>query len=209
MGSGISSQQEAGFTLLETLVALFILSVVSAAGTAMLISAIETNRAVETRSARQQDLDLAQAFLRNDISALSARGVRPDDGFSPAGNLFGRALSNGQPFLSFVRSGWLNPGGLARRSTLQAVDYRLEEGQLIRRAYVRPDTSSRTPASELVLLDGVGSVELRFFRGDSWSDIWIGDAGQPLEILPDLIEVRVIFESDMALTLVALTGGRR
>lgn len=202
------SSGQTGFTLLETLVALFILSILSAAGTGMLIGAIDTNKAVERRGSVQQELDLAQAFLRNDIAALSGRAIRGDDGFSPPANLIGRVMPDGQPFLTFVRSGWLNPGNLEPRSTLQAIEYRLEEGRLIRSATLRPDSDPRTPVSEQVLLHSVKSVGLRFFRGDSWSEVWEGDAGQSLHVLPDLIEVELRLEGDLALSVMALTGGR-
>ncbi|MEL6829862.1 MAG: type II secretion system minor pseudopilin GspJ [Pseudomonadota bacterium] len=198
-----------GFTLIETLVALFILSLLSAAGTALLLGALRTGDQVKTRDAALQDIDLAQTMLRNDLAALSPRGVRPDDGFSDAGNLFGESQTGQEPFLRFVRSGWINPGMLERRSTLQAVDWRVENGQLIRRAELRTDTVRDTPVSEQVILDGIDTVSIRFLRGTAWSETWLGDAGQPLAILPDLIEVTFEFETDQRLRLALMTGGRR
>ncbi len=198
-----------GFTLLETLVALFLLSLISAAATALLLGSLRTSGQVEQRSAELQKLDLTQTFLRNDIAAMSIRGIMPDDGFGQPGNLFGGDRVGGEPFLQFVRSGWINPGALASRSSLQLVRYRLENGALIREAILRPDFVRATPNHEQILLTGVQDVSLRFYRNNIWSDIWVGDAGQPLSLLPDLIEIRLIFENGRELSISTMTGGRR
>ncbi len=200
---------QAGFTLAETLVALFILALVTAAGGGLLIGASGSGKQVRERDETVRRLDMAQAMIRNDIAALSARAIRPDDGFSRAGNLFGYSAPGRDPFLSFVRSGWVNPGGMAARSNLQAVRYRLQAGQLIREAVVRPDAVAATPVSRRVLLHDVLRVDMRFQRGGEWSLDWIGDAGQALHILPDLIEMEVTFAGGETLTIAALTGARR
>ena len=200
--------QDRGFTLLETLVALFLLSLISAAATALLRGSLRTSNQVERRSAELQQLDLAQTVLRNDIAAMSIRAVRPDNGFDPPGNLFGGDRVGNEPFLQFVRSGWINPAGLTPRSSLQLVRYRLEDGALFREATLRPDPVQATPTHEQLLLTGLRDVSLRFYRNDAWSDVWVGDAGQPLSVLPDLVEVRLIFENDRVLSISAMTGGR-
>ena len=110
--------------------------------------------------------------------------------------------------MRFVRGGWINPGNAEPRSGLQTVQYVLRSGDLIREASLRPDATSGTPVSSRVLLNNVRTVELGFVRGDQRSDFWRGDAGHSLDILPDLIEVTIIFENGTSLSLTNLTGGR-
>ncbi|CAN0238155.1 unnamed protein product, partial [Chrysoparadoxa australica] len=110
--------------------------------------------------------------------------------------------------LSFVRSGWINPGNAETRSDLQAVEYRLVNSNLLREATVRPDRVDDTPVSQRVLLRDVARIDMRFRRGGEWSPEWIGDSGQPLHILPDLIEMSIGFEDGRELTIAALAGGR-
>ena len=200
---------QSGFTLVETMVALFILALVTAAGSGLLMGATGSSKQVRERESASRQLDVAQALIRNDIAAMSVRAIRPDDGFSRAGNLFGQSAPGADPFLMFVRSGWLNPGQVAGRSDLQAVRYRLQDGQLIREAVVRPDAVAGTPVAQRVLLDSVSHVDMRFQRGGEWSVEWIGDAGQRLDILPDLIEMKIGFEGGKSLTIAALTGARQ
>ncbi|MDJ0920789.1 MAG: type II secretion system minor pseudopilin GspJ [Henriciella sp.] len=203
-----SSSSQLGFTLVETLVALFVLAMVSAAGGALLLGATQTQKQVQSREQQTRQLDVAQAMIRNDIAALSIRAIRPDDGFSRPGNVFGEDSYGVRPFLSFVRSGWLNPGQLEARSQLQAVSYRLEDGQLIRSATLRPDATDATDRAEQVLLQDVEMVRTRFRRGGEWSVEWIGDAGQALNVVPDLIELEIVFANETRMTIAALTGGR-
>lgn len=199
----------AGFSLAETMVALFILALVSAAGSGLLMGATASGKQVRDHEADARRLDIAQAFIRNDIAALSERAITPNDGFSRPGNLFGKSVTGGaDPFLSFVRTGWINPGNMNPRSDLQAVRYRLDAQQLVRETILRPDHVNATPIARRVLLDGIGRVDTRFQRGGVWSPDWIGDAGQSLHILPDLIEVTIHFETGESLTIVSLTGVR-
>ncbi|MEO1408013.1 MAG: type II secretion system minor pseudopilin GspJ, partial [Pseudomonadota bacterium] len=202
------SSPQGGFTLVETLVALFVLGMISAAGAALLLGAAQTQKQVQTREQQSRQIDVAQAMIRNDISALSHRAIKPDNTFGRPGNLFGEDSYGDRPFLSFVRSGWLNPGQLAARSRLQAVAYRLVDGALFRTATLRPDATNGTERADMVLLQDVDMVRTRFRRGGEWSVEWIGDAGQSLRILPDLIELQIVFTDETQMTIAALTGAR-
>lgn len=201
-------RNQAGFTLAETLVALFVLALVSSAGAALLMGATTTSQQIKEQEASARQLDVAQSLIRKDIAALSRRAIRPADGFSPAGNLFGEAPRGEEPFLQFVRNGWLNPGLMDARSNFQAVRYYLRDGAIVREASLRPDATIGTPVSSKVLFENVETVELGFLRGGQRSDFWRGDAGQSLGNLPDLIELTFVFENGTRLTLAALCGGR-
>lgn len=201
-----SSQQ--GFSLAETLVALFILALVSSAGATLLIGATGAGKQIREQEAEARQLDIAQRLIRADIAAMTVRAIEPADGFSPPGNLFGEAPRGETPFLRFVRGGWINPGHVDPRSSLQSVQYVLREGTLIREVTLRPDATPGTPVSSRVLLEAVESIELGFVRGGQRSEFWEGDALTTLAILPDLVEIDIVFENSVSLSIVALTGGR-
>ncbi|MEL6860044.1 MAG: type II secretion system minor pseudopilin GspJ [Pseudomonadota bacterium] len=208
MIQGSKSPKQAGFTLAETLVALFILAIVSSAGATLLFSATTASQIVRDRESETRKIDIAQRLIRQDIAALSARAIAPADGFSLPGNLFGEAPRSEAPFLRFVRNGWLNPGGIEPRSSLQFVRYALRDGRLIREASLRPDATQGTPIASRVLLEKVQRIELGFVRGDQRSDFWEGEVSKTRGALPDLIEINITFEDGTALSLAALTGGR-
>ena len=204
---------QAGFTLAETLVALFILAIVSAAGAALLIGATTTSQQIREQEAAARQLDIAQSLIRQDIASMSSRAIRPADGFSPAGNLFGEAPRGEEAFLRFVRNGWLNPGLIVPRSNYQAVRYYLRNGTLVR----DPARSRGKLIAEPCDL-GPGGYQLGNWPhpfleyNDKFRDgirkFWRGDAVRSLSTLPDLIEITIIFEDTTQLTLAALTGGR-
>jgi general secretion pathway protein J len=202
----VSSQ--AGFTLAETLVAFFILALVSASGASLLVGATGAGKQIRQAEAEARQVDIAQALIRQDIAAMSERAVLPDVRGGRAGNLFGESRRGSETFLQFVRDGWLNPGEVEARSDLQLVRYRLENNVLIREAVTRPDATNGTPMSERALLSDVSDVELSFYRGGERSEAWVGDAGQPLHLLPELIEMTIVFTDGPSLTIAALTGGR-
>ncbi len=206
--TGRAPASQAGFSLAETLVALFILALVSSAGASLLIGATGAGKQVREREAEARQLDIAQRLIRQDIAALSQRAIQPADGFSPAGNLFGEAPRGEEPFLTFVRDGWINPGNLEARSSLQSVAYSLREGNLVREVTLRPDATRGTPIISRVLLEDISAIELGFFRGTDRSEFWRGDVLQNRSILPDIIELGITFEDDTTLRLAAITGGR-
>lgn len=201
-------QHQTGFTLAETLVALFILALVSAAGSALLIGATTTSQQIRDQEQIARQLDVAQRLIRQDIMAMSDRTIQPLDGFSDPIGLVGEQPRSEQPFLTFVRSGWINPGLIEARSGLQSVQYVLRDGNLVREVALRPDATPGTPVSSRVLLQNVRTVELEFTRGDQSSDYWQSGSANGVDVLPDLIELTVRFENETSFTLAALSGGR-
>lgn len=199
---------QSGFTLVEMLVALFILGLVASAGAGLLMGATGAGQQVRDQEARVRQLDIAQALMRNDISAMTSRAVQEDDGFGEALNLLGESAPSAEPLLQFVRADWLNPND-APRSNLQAVTYRLSDGALVRTARLRPDATTGTPVSQRVLLNGISRIDAGFMRGGEWSSEWNVSRRTSAQILPDLIRLKIVFETGEAFTLTSLTGVRQ
>ena len=197
-----------GFTLVEMLVALFILGLVASAGAGLLMGASGAGQQVRDQEARVRQLDIAQALIRNDIAAMTPRTVRADDGFGEALNLQGESAPSAGPLLAFVRSGWLNPTDVPR-SHLQAVTYRLRDGDLVRTVRLRPDATTGTPVSQRVLLDGISRIEAGFMRAGEWSSEWNVSRRTSPQILPDLIRLKIEFETGDTFTVTTLTGVRQ
>ena len=87
MNGPVSPQSQGGFTLAETLVALFILSILAVAGGQMLLRATASGEQLREREAVVRELDVAQAFIRGDLEAAA----RPHRGLETAASpAFGR-----------------------------------------------------------------------------------------------------------------------
>ncbi len=188
----MTARGESGFTLVEVMVALFAMSLLTASGVALMSTTLTAKEEISERTTLLRQIDLARATMKFDIGQLARRPAR--DPYGLAGDVFfqGGVMSDGQGdrLLAFTRRGWDNPGGLERRSSLQYVEYALEDGALIRRARVRPDATPATPERERVVLEGVSEAEIAFLRGDQWSDEWIGAyGGKGATELPQVIRL--------------------
>ena len=202
------ADRQAGFTLVETLVALFILSILSVAGGNLLLRATDASKQVSEREAEIRKLDIAQALVRDDLEAMTLRATEGLDGYGEPQSLTGGQTNRTDALLAFVRNGWINPQGVAPRSSLQYIRYQLtEDGELVREAFLRPDPASATPVVRRVLMEGVQAVDLTFWRGDESSAYWEGTDVPPGNVLPDYIEMRITLEEDRVLTIASLAGG--
>lgn len=203
-----SRASESGFTLAETLVALFILSILAVAGGSLLLRATEAGKQVRDREATIRTFDIAQAFIRDDLEAMVHRGSVPEDGFGEPLTLVGGQTNQTDAVMRFVRNGWINPDRVVPRSGLQTVRYELTgEGDLVRAAYLRPDPTANTPVARRVLLQHVESVDLTFWRNGEPSTYWEGRTVPPANVLPDLIDMRIALQYGRVFTISSLVGG--
>jgi general secretion pathway protein J len=193
---------QAGFTLAETLVAMFVFALLATSGVAVLTQTLQGKERLEQETAELAQLAALHAALKADIGQAAARTARDRDG-APIG--FAGGLTDPDPaLLSLTRAGWANPGGVERRSSLIAVTYILRDGALVRRAMLRPDAAPGTPVRERVLIDGVRSAQLRFLARGVWSDVWV--QGARGAALPEAVELTLDTEAAGPLRLMFLTG---
>ena len=153
------------------------------------------------RMDRLQALQRTMRMLTDDIQQLSPRPVRDELGenFNPALNTGFRSGFA----IELTRSGWNNPMVLPR-STLQRAAYRIEEDKLVRYHWTVLDrTLSNEPVS-VVLLDGVESLEFRFYQANGefvqqWPPV---DQSGPanLRLRPSAVEVILRLEDEGEIT---------
>ncbi len=149
---------EAGFTLVEILVALFIFSLISVGSLSAMSTSLQGKAQIEKQTDKMRQLDLARAIMVSDMSALERRAMRDE-----LGGFETYIFEGGSDvLLRFTRSGRDNPGGLAPRGDIQRVEYIFESGQLIRRARLKANPAQNTGYNTRILLDGLTSAELRF-----------------------------------------------
>ncbi|WP_119681666.1 type II secretion system minor pseudopilin GspJ [Indioceanicola profundi] len=182
---------QAGFTLVEMMVALLVFALIAVAGSAMTRFVLSGRSDLADRQARAAELQTARAILRADLLNAVARPARDSRGVGGRGFTGGAgALTGGAEgeVLLFLRAGWENPGALEDRGPLLHVAYVLNQGRLLRRATLRPDPTPQTPVAETVLIEGVQGIALEFLAGSRWLDGWGGPAaaGQAAR-LPDAV----------------------
>ncbi|MFV0478058.1 MAG: type II secretion system minor pseudopilin GspJ [Parahaliea sp.] len=195
----------AGFTLIEVLIAMALSVLIAAAAYVSLssvFSAVEGTRAVAERT---WEVNRALMFLSRDLQHFVNRPVRDEFGeLEPAlqGGPAARFL------LSFTRGGWHNPLGHPR-SSLQRVNYILEDEILWRESYPVLDRASDTEAQRVRLLGGVSHMELAFLASlealadtggkvaldtRNWHENWVLDYSDPSASLAPPLALQLTLE---------------
>lgn len=195
--------RQAGFTLLEVLIAMAVTAFIAAVaytGIATVIGGAEQLREVGERT---RDMNRAFALLDRDMRQFVHRPVRDEFGFlQPA--LMGGPLA--PVTLALTRDGWHNND--LPRSELQRVHYYVEEGQLWRAYYTVLDRAVDSEPQETVLLDGVEALDIRFLQQleslsmdrnlvadtRNWPTSWMTEPGASPIAPPVALELRLSLE---------------
>jgi general secretion pathway protein J len=193
-----------GFTLVEVLIALAITAFVSTIAYASLSTVMIGVESTREAANRTNELNRAWMIISRDLRQFAARPVRDEFGeLEPAmaGGSAARFL------LSFTRAGWHNPVG-QQRSTLQRVNYLLEDEALWRESYPVLDRAGDTEPSRVKLLEGIEYLDLAFLASlesvetnddqksldtSAWAENWVADISNPdIELSPPVaIEIRM------------------
>lgn len=189
-----------GFTLIETLLALAILAVLSAAAVMVLQNVIRADGL--TREKSQQIAALQRAFrqIADDVTHIIPRRARNSDTLFFAGRF---QLQSDDWGLAFSRSGWPNPLGILPRSEIQNVSYRLRQQQLERLSFDQQDPLTGSQPTVRVVLREVTAFRLRFYADGRWQETW--DRSQTL---PQGLEITLTLANSGEITrLFLLTPG--
>ncbi len=181
---------EAGFTLVEMLVAMTIFAILAAAGVSILRMSVDTQAAVDRRLSEIGEIGRLQASLANDLGQAVDRRTRDGPTARPA--------FVGEPGrIAFVRSGWANLDD-APRSTLQRVEWRIAEGGLARIGHRRIDGGGDGDVPAVFARDATASFRFREANGN-WSTTFLSTEERPL---PAAVEVVVKPRAASAVTVV-------
>ncbi|MBF0262557.1 MAG: type II secretion system minor pseudopilin GspJ, partial [Magnetococcales bacterium] len=162
-------RKDHGFTLLELMAALAVFAVMATMAYGGLGSLVQTRQEAHKRSEELASLRSFFLFFARDVEQSLPRGIL-DGTRTPRAPFVGN--DGAERFLELTRGGRPNPRGLAR-SSLERVEYALEEGKIIRRAWpVLDRVQEEIPKGEVVL-EEVAEVEIRFLSADGkWRGNW-------------------------------------
>ena len=167
--------RQAGFTLVEMLVSMFIFSIISIGTMGALTSTIASKDQIKTRMDALAKFETGRAIILTDMANIRLRENR--DAY---GNNELYLMSGGvNDLLNFTRGGRDNPGGILPRSDLQRVRYVFEDGQLIRRVLAHENPSPVTPEFDRVLMDDLVSADIEFIIGDQIRTIYFKESLAP------------------------------
>ncbi|MGV6807676.1 MAG: type II secretion system minor pseudopilin GspJ, partial [bacterium] len=194
---GSSSITESGFTLVEMLVALVVMSFVAI----LAYSAFDNLLQLEDRSKdiflKQSRVHLAQSAMLNDFIHLRARPVRDSLG----GTLDAYIAPSNEYAVEFTRGGL--PNFSSMRGGLQRIGYRVEDEQLIRTVWEVVDRGPVTEKTDQVLADDIESIEVEQlnYRGE-FTGVWPPvNERLSADALPYGVRVRLVLADGDAMDL--------
>ena len=191
-----------GFTLLEVLVAMGIFAVIGAMALGGLNALVDQETRAREQTERLAKLQRAIRLISNDLAGAAPRHVRDVLGDRCTNQeLPVMAEGNGEYLIRLTRGGWPNPAKLPYRGTLQRVQYRLEDGKLLREYWpVLDHVLGQDPAS-MELLTGVNDVKLQFLyepgrSAGEWIPRWppLRNSGASAPARPRAIQVTLDLE---------------
>ena len=170
------TRREAGFSLIEVLVAVAVFAAVSAISVGLLAGALRSKEQGEAALERLASVQRAGALLREDIGQWVPRSARTEDGRTDprlfAADIDGtrqvRRAGDSREILVLTRTGWANPGGVQPRSTLLRVAWILEDGALYREVRAYPDAAPGLEPRRRRIIDGLSDVRLDLLAGGTW-----------------------------------------
>lgn len=171
------NRREAGFSLIEVLVAVAVFAAVSAISVGLLAGALRSKDQGEAALERLAAVQRAGSLLREDIGQWVPRSARTEEGLTDprlfAADIDGtrpvRRAGDGREILVLTRTGWANPGGVQPRSTLQRVAWILEDGALYREVRAYPDAAPGLEPRRRRIIDGLSDVRLDLMAGGTWT----------------------------------------
>ena len=161
------ASRQAGFTLLELIVAIGIFAVFSLMAYGGLGEVLKAQSLVEHTDEATRDLQMALFRLSQDIEQTRARPIR--DRFGDPVNAFQLDADN---VLDFTSGGRANP--MQRPiSALRRIGYFLRDGTLYRRSWQVLDLAQNSEEIVVELLDGVVDLRWRFLDdANEWQTEW-------------------------------------
>ena len=183
----------AGFTLIEVLVSVFLLSVLSAFAYQTLDYVRKSRESTSVAYQRLREVELAVHTIVTDFEQVEPRPVRDVLGAAAVPAVLADPRTTN--LVSLTHGGWPNSAGLPR-GTLQRVTYRLENGTLLREHLTVLDATLANAPVRRELLKDVVSVGLRYMdTSRSWQDTWppalaaAAATTAPLTLRPMAVEI--------------------
>jgi general secretion pathway protein J len=179
------TRPQAGFTLVEMLVALLLFGIIASIATALTIGATRSFAATDGLLASISNLEGTRAVLAADLGQAAKRPSLAADGKRmPAFTLTPEGFV-------LVRHG---VGGVL--PNVEKVAWGFDGESLLRQTF--PAIDGAPPGEAVVMLPGIKAIRIRVAGADGWQDQW---APQRAEDLPRAVEITLIRADGLPVTL--------
>lgn len=204
MSKSSAAKRGVGFTLIELLVAIAVFSVLAVFAYQGLRNFIVARARVTEHSEAFARVVTGVTMLQQDLENIAPRPIRDALG-GPEPALAG--ATGVQPAIALTRHTAWAPLDDATPD-LKRVEYRLQDGHLIRRTWAVLDRVPDSAFADRVVLDDVTAISFRFFDDGEWHDAWprVRGAAQ-IANLPRAVSAQLVFANGRVIDRLFLLPG--
>ena len=155
-----------GFTIIEVLVTLIILSMIAIISSNILQSSIESEKVSSLRLNSIKELNLASSILRRDIRQIANVSIKDFYGNKINGTFFSELGSENLMFTTKVKS-FSN-----EVSPLKRVQYVIENKNFIRKQYYSSNPYNQDEFTKSIIINDIDNLKLSFLNENKWHQSW-------------------------------------
>ncbi|MFL2730514.1 MAG: type II secretion system protein GspJ [Gammaproteobacteria bacterium] len=172
-----------GFTLIEVLISLVILSIIAIVSTNFLQSSIDLRNQSKSKVDDIKVFNLGVSTIRRDLMSVVNLPMRDNFG-NQLPNFIG---SNADKKITFL--GFINRID-SSRSSISRIEYLFDDTKFIRRVYFTADPYDYDDYIDSVIFNNIDDVEISFLIDNRWFTEW--PAGQTAAyMIPKLVKIEI------------------
>lgn len=172
-----------GFTLIEVLISLAILSIISIVSTNFLQSSIDLRNQSKSKVDDIKVFNLGVSTIRRDLMSTVNLPMRDNFG-NQLPNFIGSNTDKKITFLGFINR--ID----SSRSSISRIEYLFDDTKFIRRVYFTADPYDYDDHIDSVIFDNIDDVEISFLSDNRWFTEW--PAGQTAAFkIPKLVKIEI------------------
>ena len=172
-----------GFTLIEVLISLVILSIIAIVSTNFLQSSIDLRNQSKSKVDDIKVFNLGVSTIRRDLMSTVNLPMRDNFG-NQLPNFIGSNTDKKITFLGFINR------VDSSRSSISRIEYLFDDTKFIRRVYFTADPYDYDDHIDSVIFDNIDDVEISFLSDNRWFTEW--PAGQTAAYkIPKLVKIEI------------------
>ena len=172
-----------GFTLIEVLISLVILSIIAIVSTNFLQSSIDLRNQSKSKVDDIKVFNLGVSTIRRDLMSTVNLPMRDNFG-NQLPNFIGSNTDKKITFLGFINR--ID----SSRSSISRIEYLFDDTKFIRRVYFTADPYDYDDHIDSVIFDNIDDVEISFLSDNRWFSEW--PAGQTAAYkIPKLVKIEI------------------
>ena len=155
-----------GFTIIEVLVTLIILSMIAIITSNILQSSLESEKESTQRLNSIKELNLASSILRRDIRQIANVSIKDFYGNKMYGTFISELNSDNLMFTTKVKS-FSN-----EVSPLKRVQYVVEDKSFVRKQYYSSNPYNQDEFTKSIIINDIDNLKLSFLNENKWHQSW-------------------------------------